>query len=196
MEPRGIGLAEATPELVQRFLDEQGVSPATKGMYLVALRRFFDLLVARQAVPSNPAGQVRQPVSERGRHDKPDRRAPPTRDELKGYVRELALAPIEEGDEDFEPALVMLAGLCLGTRKVMPLSRLTGVAPRRVAEFAERLRANGVWTSDGKTACQWFDDDGGHLAFWLDAWVATGMMERCDAPPPAGQDAAEANASA
>ncbi len=96
-------------------------------------------------------------------------------------MRELALEPIEEGDEDFDAALVMLAGLSLGTAKLMPLSRLTAVPPRRVAAFARELRASGVWTADGKTAAAWLDEEYGQLEFWLDVLVAQGLLERVPA---------------
>jgi hypothetical protein len=55
-------------------------------------------------------------------------------------MRKLALEPMEDGDEDFNAALVLLAGLHLGTGKILPLSRIIGVRCRQVAEFAGRLR--------------------------------------------------------
>lgn len=96
---------------------------------------------------------------------------------LKAFVRELALDPIEEDDDDFAAALVMLAAVRLGNRDLGALSRLTEVPLPLVEEFAGRLRANGVWQSDGKTHAEW-DAEDGVLAFWLDVWVATGRLEK------------------
>jgi hypothetical protein len=60
------------------------------------------------------------------------------------------------------------------------MSRRTRIPSRSVAEFAERLRADGVWTPDGRTACEWADEHG-LLAFWMDVWVAQGLLERAPA---------------
>ena len=68
----------------------------------------------------------------------------------------------------------------------MPLSRITGVSPRVVAEYARNLRASGVWTPDGKTAGQWDDEESGLLAFWLDVWVGQGLLERSRAEDASG----------
>ena len=58
--------------------------------------------------------------------------------------------------------------------------------PRTVDRESVPRRAAGeqgtVERCIGKTAGQWLDEDG-QLAFWLDVWVATGLMERVDAPP-------------
>jgi hypothetical protein len=185
LEPQGIGLAQVMPEVVERFLDAPSLSVPSKPTYRTALRFFFNAVVRQGLLAENPAlaarlGRAREVNQEA--ITAPARR-PPTREELKGYVRELALDPMEDDDEDFNAALVLLAGLHLGTGKILPLSRLTGVRPRHVAEFAARLRANDVWTSCGKTSGQWED---GQLAFWLDVWIATGLLERApgaDCPP-------------
>src|SRR5262249_41701644 len=148
------------------------VGPSTRPQYRTALRRFFAPFVARGVLSSNPAG----PRSARG--ETTIRSACSTLSELKGFVHELALEPVYEDTEEFDAALILLACARLGTRRVMPLSRFTGVHPRQVAEFAERLRANGVWTADGKTACEWDHEEYGRLAFWTDVWVAEGLLER------------------
>jgi hypothetical protein len=198
LEPQGVGLALVSPRLVERFLDEQDLAPKSKVTYRTGVRRFFDALVARNALPSNPADEAELsverleaaaaatppeetaaeawPASSEGSH--PGR---PTLAELKGYVRELALDPIEEDDEDFAAALVLVAALYLGSRDLEGLSRLTEIPLPLIEQFAGRLRANGVWTADGITSAAWLSDDGGNLAFWMDVWVATGMMERCPA---------------
>jgi hypothetical protein len=91
---------------------------------------------------------------------------------------------MDNDPEMFDAGVVLLAGLRLGTGKLMPISRFTGVSPWRVAKFAKRLRANGVWTPDGMTACEWHEE-GGWMALLCDILVATGITERCDAPDSA-----------
>lgn len=173
LEPRGVALEHVTPGMVEEYLSSLAVRDGSRGLYRTALRRLFDALAVRGVVPDNPADRAAL-----RREPPPPCEGTPTREQLKGYVHELALDPVEEGDDDFDAALVMLAALSLGTGKVMPLSRLTGVPPRRVAAFARELRASGVWTADGKTSGQWLDEEGGELAFWLDVWVAQGLLER------------------
>jgi hypothetical protein len=48
--------------------------------------------------------------------------------------------------------------------------------PAEVAKFSQRLRKNGVWSSDGMTACDWEDEEHGHIAFLLDVLVALGLV--------------------
>jgi hypothetical protein len=58
------------------------------------------------------------------------------------------------------------------------ISRFTGVPEPLVREFAGRLIENGVWRPDGKIGGEWNDPEYGGLAFMLDVWVATGMLEK------------------
>lgn len=58
-ETRGRRLHEVTPADVGRYLDGLAGSPASKKVYLAALRHFFDRLVQRHAVVLNPAASVR-----------------------------------------------------------------------------------------------------------------------------------------
>jgi hypothetical protein len=59
LEPQGIGLSQITPLLLERFLDEKDLSYESKVTYRTALRRFLAALIARQAVPSNPADRAK-----------------------------------------------------------------------------------------------------------------------------------------
>lgn len=113
-------------------------------------------------------------VSEDGNADRS-----PTLAEMKAAIRELDPPTMDDNPEMLDAGLVLLAGAYLGTKKLMPISRLTGVSPWRVAKFAKRLRANGVWTKDGMTNAEW-NEEHGLVALLLDILVATGMMNRGD----------------
>ena len=58
-ETRQRTLAMVTPRDIGEFLDQLPFAPATKKLYLAALRHFFDTLVSRHAVLLNPAASVR-----------------------------------------------------------------------------------------------------------------------------------------
>jgi hypothetical protein len=171
IEPQGIGLAQVTGPAVERFLASLSVPPTTRIQYRSSLRRFFNALVVRGVVTSNPADQA-------GIGDEvPPAEGLPSLAELQAAIRELDPAGMAGDTEMLDAGVVLLGGLYFGTGKIMPISRYTRVPPRRVAEFAERLRANGVWTADGKTAARWADEEGGGVALLLDILVATGMVE-------------------
>jgi hypothetical protein len=97
----------------------------------------------------------------------------------------------EEGVEEFEAGLVILAPFSIGTRDPAAVAAYTGVPEPLVREFAERLIANGIWRPDGKIGANWFDPEYGDFAFMLDVFVALGDLERC---PAAEDDAAQAEA--
>lgn len=58
-EQRQRTLTMVTPRDIGEFLDQLPFAPATKKLYLAALRHFFDTLVSRHAVLLNPAASVR-----------------------------------------------------------------------------------------------------------------------------------------
>lgn len=83
---------------------------------------------------------------------------------------------IEEGSDNFNTALMLLASVVVGAnqRKIASFTKLpiSFISPR-----AKRLRENQVWQG-GKVACEWFEKDGGSIAFWCDALVAEGLVKR------------------
>lgn len=172
LEARGTPLLRVTPDAVADFLDRPVRQRTTRYAYATALRRLFAVMVRRGILPANPVYELRI-MRQAARR----RASPLTPAELKGYVHELVLEPVEESSEEFAAALVLLAGVHLGTKRIMPVSRVTGVRPRLVAVFAERLRASGVWTDDGKTAGEWTNEESGRVAFWIDVLVAEGLVE-------------------
>jgi hypothetical protein len=68
----------------------------------------------------------------------------------------------------------MLAPLSIGTMDPSAVAAFTCVPEPLVREFTGRLIANGIWLPDGCIALSGDDD----LAFMMDVWVATGMLER------------------
>ena len=80
----------------------------------------------------------------------------------------------EEEDEDVQAGLVMLAPMSIGTMDPSAVAAFTCVPEPLVREFAGRLIANGIWLPDGCIALSGDDD----LAFMMDVWVATGLLER------------------
>lgn len=177
---QGLDLTQVTPALVASYLDGRSASPHSRMAYRTPLRRLFDCLVARQVISQNPTRTAlvsRAVIRSNPAAVPPEEpRAPVSLDELKATVREVD-PTLEEDSELFDAGLVLLAGAFLGTKYVMPISRFSGASPRRVAEFARRLRANGVWTTDGRTACRW-EDEGGDVAFIIDVLIAAGMVEQ------------------
>ena len=83
----------------------------------------------------------------------------------------------EEGNRDWEAALVLLSAVEIGCDDLQKLAEFSGVDLETIKEFEPRLRKAGVWREDGKTACEWFEE-GGALALILDSMVALGLMER------------------
>lgn len=60
-EQQGALLLGITPGLVGRYFAEHSGSPSTKKKHLAAIRKLFDALVLRHAIPINPAASVRLP---------------------------------------------------------------------------------------------------------------------------------------
>ena len=100
----------------------------------------------------------------------------PTIARIRREVKHLDSA-LPENDESFKAAVVMLSMLVVGT-DVPPLSMFTGYAPDFVEPLVERLQANGVVQRDGTIAANWFDENEGGIAFWMDVCVAQGLMKR------------------
>src|SRR5688572_22748754 len=76
--------------------------------------------------------------------------------------------------EEFEAALVLMAALRLGSQNLAALSRLTELPYAQVYRLAQRLKSHGIWTSDRRTVCNWFDGPRGIVQFWCDVNLALG----------------------
>lgn len=83
---------------------------------------------------------------------------------------------LTETDSAFESAVILLSALVVGPA-VRRVAQFTGYPQRRVSERFARLKAGGV-IRGGKMVIEWFDEEGGGIAFWLDVLVAEGQMQR------------------
>ncbi len=99
----------------------------------------------------------------------------PSIEELKKTVRSMD-PRLPEASSEFEAALVLLAGLSVGSRNLARLARFTGVPYPTVLKLAQRLRLNGIWTRAGHTIANWLDEHG-EIAFWADVNVALGHLQ-------------------
>lgn len=95
---------------------------------------------------------------------------------VKARIRKLDPA-LDPTDEAFRIAALLLSALQVGTDP-LALAAYTGESVEWITQVAERLHTNGVWTDDGKTACDWFDTEHGGVAFWVDVRVGQGLLER------------------
>lgn len=100
--------------------------------------------------------------------------------QYKDEVRRLD-PKLSADDKFFHAAVVLLAALQLG-QNVRTLSKFTGYPPAFVQQIADRMRANKIWVN-GKTRCNWFDEEGGGLEFWLDVAAAFDLVRRAPSNP-------------
>ena len=188
-EGRGLSLESIAKADIAAYATEvaNGKSSHESSVYLTPVRGIFSQLVSSGVLSENPCGNSRPSPTQVAETGFPEPRIPLS--ELKRAVLEIGEADgWEEGDEDVQAGLVMMAEFSIGTRDLAAINRFTGVPLPLVEEFARRLIANGIWRPDGKIGAEWDDPENGELAFMLDVWVATGRMERATAP--AGEVAA------
>src|SRR5262249_25453698 len=133
---------------------------------------FFRHLLDAGVLRENPFESLRQDVQQRMLEELPITK-------LKRMVLEIGESEgWTEKSEEFQAGLVMLAPLEIGTMAPESVSRFTGVPLALVEQFAQRLRASGIWRNDGRIGASWAAAEAGNLAFMLDVWVATGELER------------------
>ena len=152
--------------------DLHTLKPSTIAVNLTAIRAFFRHLMVSGVLSENPFASLAAPSHKAAKLD-------PRLTKLKQMVREIGEADGWTADsQDFQAGLVMLAALEIRTTEPEAISRFTGVSLPQVEQFAERLRDNGIWQSDGTIVAEWAEPENGWLAFMLDVWVATGDLER------------------
>jgi hypothetical protein len=95
--------------------------------------------------------------------------------DIKQFIKTLDPG-LPEDDDAFKTATLLLAALIVGADEEK-LADFTGLDPDFIAPRAERLRQNGVWQGE-QTHCDWDNEEGGAIAFWLDVNVAEGYMGR------------------
>lgn len=87
---------------------------------------------------------------------------------------------LSEKDGAFAAAMVLIAASQVGT-KADRIAKRTGLKRELVRAYNRRLREQGIFTKDGKIACDWFDKESGGIAFWMDVAVAEGLMQKVPA---------------
>lgn len=188
-EGRGLTLQSIAEPDINAYATEvaNGKSPHESSVYLTPVRGVFSQLVSSGVLSQNPCGTYRPSPKQVADGGFPAPKIPLS--ELKRTVLEIGkVNGWEEGDEDVQAGLVMMAEFSIDTRDPAAISRFTGVPLPLVEEFAGRLIANGIWLPDGKIAADWDDPEDGWFAFMLDVWVATGLLNK--GPAPAGDFAA------
>lgn len=85
---------------------------------------------------------------------------------------------LDRADDAYRAAVVMLFAFANGEHRLRKLADATAMPYRDVATWFTRLRANRVLRRDGRWAIEWFDEDTGGIAFWLDVNIALGLMQR------------------
>jgi hypothetical protein len=96
---------------------------------------------------------------------------------LKDFDTILAETCGKKEGEARDAGLVLLASAHVGGDTAKVAEALGWDVPR-VEPFAERIKANGIWTADGRVAADWDDEQDGGLAFACDVNVALGLMKR------------------
>lgn len=95
--------------------------------------------------------------------------------EIKNIIHELD-PNLQEEDSAFSSAMILLAAAEVGPN-ADDIASLTNLSSEAVKERFARLEQNGVF-KDGKIYCDWFDEETGTTAFWLDVCIAEGTINR------------------
>jgi len=78
----------------------------------------------------------------------------------------------------FESACVLVASSVLGSDE-HEIAKVLAYDPKQVREWANNLRTNCLWLSDGQVLIDhWFDETSGVVGFMLDTLVAQGLVKR------------------
>ena len=98
-----------------------------------------------------------------------------TLDELRAEVKRLD-PKLAEDKPAFETAIMLLASAQLGP-DVNAIADFMGIEAASLEERAGQLRKAGIWTDDALNV-EWWDEEAGTVAFWLDVCVAEGYVAR------------------
>lgn len=96
--------------------------------------------------------------------------------EIYKTVHELDEALGEE-ESAFKTAALLITLLQMPP-DAQALSRFLKLPLNFVEERLDRLKTQGVLDADGKICTDWFDEESGGVAFWMDVAVAEGILER------------------
>jgi hypothetical protein len=98
-----------------------------------------------------------------------------TRKEMEMEVFKLD-SMITRTDEEFKVAMILLAGLNVGADR-KAIAKFLKIKETVIVPYEKRLRESKVWVGE-RTHCEWFEKNGGSIAFWCDVLVAQGMIMR------------------
>ena len=79
-------------------------------------------------------------------------------------------------EEDVQVGGLLIASAVIGNDE-QALAVFTGYEPDFIATCGRRLRDNGVWVGD-ELCVDWWDEETGGVAFWMDVCIAQGLMRR------------------
>jgi hypothetical protein len=88
-------------------------------------------------------------------------------------------AEVEDPDDDngFNIMVMLLSAAIVGP-DLKKLIEFTGLAAGDLAVYFQQAVEGGVFTDDGKIACNWFDPETGSTALMMDALVVQGLLNR------------------
>ena len=142
---------------------------ATPVIYFYSVGKLFRHLEADRVIDASPFDGVSPPQKKMGLA------------KFKSIVRDFD--NLEEGDEHFNAAMVVLYPLVIGGMDVGNISCFTRLPYSEVNLYVSRLRENGIWTSDDKISIEKESngDEGAMIVeLILQVLCATGMMERAE----------------
>jgi hypothetical protein len=148
--------------------------PPTTKIYFRSLERLFAHLEADRIVERSPFAGAPKPQG-----PKVQRQALA---KLTEFLRELD--GIGEGSESFRPGLVAMYPVVVGGMDVEEIAACVGLPVAEVEVYAGRLRANGIWTPEGKISVSFEDPDSFEAVVELAMQIgcAEGRFERVDLP--------------
>ena len=84
---------------------------------------------------------------------------------------------IDRDEDSYRIAVLLLSSVVIGT-DIEQLVAFTGLSEAFVAQTAGYLYESKVWTEEGIDVADWFEKDGGGVAFWLTVAVGRGLVKR------------------
>jgi hypothetical protein len=100
-------------------------------------------------------------------------------DSILQHIREVVDTIADKCDPSYETAVIMVAAMFVGPH-VDAIVGLTGYSRELVQRIALRLRASGIWTTEGVDYDDWLSDDDARVitAMTLHLGIAEGLFIR------------------
>lgn len=84
---------------------------------------------------------------------------------------------IKTRSKEMTAGLILLAATEVGTSD-QKIAKFLGMSPRTLSLYTSRLRKQKVFDGEKLRHSGWFSKKSGGIAFWLDASIALGYIER------------------